>query len=85
MKLKAAPIFNHVWVWMNARIPVSVLCFEWQKVHRTHSVILSDLLFSVVLMNEGKDSDLLLQIYRPYKAESGTLMTKQLQALLNSL
>lgn len=49
MKLKAAPIFNHVWVWMNARIPVSVLCFEWQKVHQTLSVILSDLLFSVVL------------------------------------
>lgn len=36
-------------------------------------------------MNEGKDSDPLLQIYRPYKAASGTLMTKQLQALLNSL
>lgn len=36
-------------------------------------------------MNEGKDSDLLLQIYRHYKAESGTLKTKQLQALLNSL
>lgn len=84
MKLKAAPIFNHVWVWMNARIPVSVLCFECQKVPRTQSVILSYLLFCC-FMNEGKDSDPFLQIYRPYKAESGTLMTKQLQALLNSL
>lgn len=49
VKLKAAPIFNHVWVWMNARIPVSVPCFEWQKVHRTHSTTLCDLLFSVDL------------------------------------
>lgn len=49
MKLKAAPIFNHMWVWMNARIPVSVLCFESQKTHGTHSTTLSDLLFSVDL------------------------------------
>lgn len=54
MKLKAAPIFNHVWVWMNARIPVSVFCFEWQKVHRTYSTTLSDLSFSVDLRMKGR-------------------------------
>lgn len=43
MKLKAAPIFNHMWVWMNARIPVSVLCFEAQRSCKTHSTTLSDL------------------------------------------
>lgn len=49
MKLKAAPIFNHMWVWMNARIPVSGPCFQSQGGHGTPSTRLSDLLFSVDL------------------------------------
>lgn len=35
-------------------------------------------------MNEGVDSYPFRWIYRPHKAELGTLITTQLQALLNS-
>lgn len=35
-------------------------------------------------MNEGKDSYPFLWIYRPHKVELGTLITTQLQGLLNS-
>lgn len=77
MKLKAAPIFNHMRVWMNARIPVCV--------HRKCTELILRSLVLCSFMNEGKDSYPFLWIYRPHKAELGILITTQLHVLPNSL